>query len=135
MCVCVYIYISCSAASTDLPDPLSLPVSIVHRSREVFKPLSCISTGLLYTKSFSFLYLFQTFLLRNFSFFWDVLSIRKHVTILIKSRISQWNKKKKTCEAMKSGEIQHIKTSRYENMKFKWLLFFFLFFSFFTSLH
>ena len=34
---------SCHPASTDLPDPLSPPVSIVHRSREVFKATYCIS--------------------------------------------------------------------------------------------
>ena len=43
VCVCIYIYISssssCRAASTDLPDPLSPLISIVHRSREVFKAL------------------------------------------------------------------------------------------------
>ena len=36
------------AVSTDLPDPLSPPVSIVHCSREVFKFISCIGTVLLY---------------------------------------------------------------------------------------
>ena len=35
---------SCHSVSTDLPDPLSPPVSIVHRSREVFKATSCIVT-------------------------------------------------------------------------------------------
>ena len=38
---------SCRAARTDLPDPLSPPVSIVHRSREVFKAIYCIGTELL----------------------------------------------------------------------------------------
>ena len=42
---------SCHAASTDLPDPLSPPVSIVHRSREVFLAISCIGTELLYIGS------------------------------------------------------------------------------------
>ena len=42
---------SCRAASTDLPDPLSPPVSIVHCSQEVFKALSCIGTDLLYIGS------------------------------------------------------------------------------------
>ena len=39
---------SCRSASTDLPDALSLPISIVHRSREVFYAISCIATDLLY---------------------------------------------------------------------------------------
>ena len=39
---------SCRAASTDLPVPLSPPVSIIHRSREVFQDISCIGTVLLY---------------------------------------------------------------------------------------
>ena len=50
----IYIYISsssCRAASTDLPDPLSPPVSIVHCSWEVFKATSCIGTELLYIRS------------------------------------------------------------------------------------
>ena len=42
---------SCCADSSDLPDPLSPPVSIVHRSHEVFKATSCIRTGLLYIDS------------------------------------------------------------------------------------
>ena len=42
---------SCCAASTDLPDSLSLPVSIVHCSQEVFQAASCISTELLYIGS------------------------------------------------------------------------------------
>ena len=41
---------SCRTASTDLPDPLSPPVSI-HHSWEVFKAISCISTELLYIVS------------------------------------------------------------------------------------
>ena len=51
----IYIYISsllsCPAASMDLPDPLSPPVSIIHRSREVFQATSSISTKLLYLGS------------------------------------------------------------------------------------
>ena len=52
----IYIYVcisssSCRAASTDLPDPLSPPVSIVHRSREIFQATSCIGTELLYVGS------------------------------------------------------------------------------------
>ena len=35
----------------DLPDPLSPPVSIAHRSRRVFQATSCIGTELLYTGS------------------------------------------------------------------------------------
>ena len=42
---------SCCVASTDLPDPLSLSVSIVHRSREVFQAISCIGTEMLYIAS------------------------------------------------------------------------------------
>ena len=42
---------SCRAASRDLPDFLSPPVSIVHSSREVFKAISCIGTELLYIGS------------------------------------------------------------------------------------
>ena len=38
---------SCRTASTDLPDPLSLPISIVHCPRHVFQPISCIGTELL----------------------------------------------------------------------------------------
>ena len=41
----------CRTASTDLPDSHSLPVSIVHRSREVFQATSCIETELLYVGS------------------------------------------------------------------------------------
>ena len=37
---------SCRAASMDLPDPVSPPVSIVHRSREVLKAISFIDTEL-----------------------------------------------------------------------------------------
>ena len=51
--VCIYIYIyiyisssSCRAASTNFPDPLSPPVSIVHRFPEVFQAISCIGTEL-----------------------------------------------------------------------------------------
>ena len=39
---------SCHAISTDLPDPLPPPFSIVHRFRYVFKATSCIGTELLY---------------------------------------------------------------------------------------
>ena len=39
---------SCRATSTDLPNPLPLPFSIVHRSWWVFKATSCIGTDLLY---------------------------------------------------------------------------------------
>ena len=49
-----YIYLQSSsyhAVSTDLPGPLSPPVSIVHRSREVFKAPSCIGTEQLYIGS------------------------------------------------------------------------------------
>ena len=42
---------SCRAASMDLPDPLSLPLSIVHCSGEVFKAISCIIKELLYIGS------------------------------------------------------------------------------------
>ena len=42
---------SSHAANTDLPDPLSPPVSIVHRFWEVFQATSCISTELLYIGS------------------------------------------------------------------------------------
>ena len=42
---------SCHTASTDLPDPLSPPVSIVYRTREVFKAISSIGTKLLYIGS------------------------------------------------------------------------------------
>ena len=42
---------SCRTASTDLSDPFSPPVSIVHRSREVFQAISCIGTELLYIGS------------------------------------------------------------------------------------
>ena len=56
---CVYIYIytqsvtstSCRAASTELPDPLSQLVPIIHRPRDVFKATSCITTELLYIGS------------------------------------------------------------------------------------
>ena len=42
---------SCCTASTDLPNPLSPPVSIVHRSRQFFKATSCIGSELLYIGS------------------------------------------------------------------------------------
>ena len=35
----------------DLPDPLSPPVSIVHRPRDIFQTTSCIGTELLYIGS------------------------------------------------------------------------------------
>ena len=46
----IYIYMyspSCHAASTNLPDPLSPPVSIVHRCRQVLRATSRIGTELL----------------------------------------------------------------------------------------
>ena len=42
---------SCPAASTDLPDPHLLSISIIHCSQEVFKAISCIRTELLYIGS------------------------------------------------------------------------------------
>ena len=39
---------SCCTASTDLPDPISLPVSILHRFREVFQATPCIGIEVLY---------------------------------------------------------------------------------------
>ena len=42
---------SCRTARTDLLDPLSPPVSIAYRSREVFKATSCIGTELFYIGS------------------------------------------------------------------------------------
>ena len=42
---------SSRAASTDLPDPFSPLVSIVHHSREVFEATPCIDTELLYIGS------------------------------------------------------------------------------------
>ena len=47
VCVCVYIYIyisSCRAASTDIPDPLSPLLPIIHRLRQVFRVTSCVLT-------------------------------------------------------------------------------------------
>ena len=41
----------CHAACTDLPDPSSLPISIVYRFRGVFLATSCIGTELLYIGS------------------------------------------------------------------------------------
>ena len=49
-----YIYISsssCRAISTDISDPLSLPLSIVHRFRQVFRATPRIYTELLYVGS------------------------------------------------------------------------------------
>ena len=37
---------SCRTASTDVPDLLSPPISIVHRSQEIFQTTSCIGTEL-----------------------------------------------------------------------------------------
>ena len=37
--------------STDIPDPFSPPLSIVHRFRQVFRATSCIGTELLYVGS------------------------------------------------------------------------------------
>ena len=45
------------ATSTDFPDPLPPPVSIVHHSREVFQSPPCISTELLYVGSLWLSYL------------------------------------------------------------------------------
>ena len=42
---------SCRTVSTDLPDTLQPPVSIVHCSRKVFNAISSISTELLYIGS------------------------------------------------------------------------------------
>ena len=45
----IYIYISsCRTASMDLLDPLSPPISIVHRSWDVFKAIFSIGTDMLY---------------------------------------------------------------------------------------
>ena len=48
----LYIYISpsCHAARKDFTDSLSPPVSIVHRSRQVFQATSCIGTELWYIR-------------------------------------------------------------------------------------
>ena len=43
----IYIYISCHAASTDFPDPLSPLLPIVHRLWQVFRATSRILTQLL----------------------------------------------------------------------------------------
>ena len=58
---------SCHAASTDLPDPLSPPLSIVHRSGEVFKIISSIGTELLYIGSSWSSYIY--------SFMWSCLQL------------------------------------------------------------
>ena len=42
---------SCHATSMDFPELLSLPVSVVLRSRKVFQAISCISTERLYIGS------------------------------------------------------------------------------------
>ena len=47
----IYIYISCRAAMTDYPDPLSLPEFTVHRSRQVFQATSCTGTEMLWISS------------------------------------------------------------------------------------
>ena len=51
----IYIYISSSssyrAGSTDIPDPLSPLLPIVHRPRQVFRTTSCILTQLLNVRS------------------------------------------------------------------------------------
>ena len=46
-----YISSSCRAASTDLPDPLLPPVSIIHCSQDVFNAIYSIDTELLYRGS------------------------------------------------------------------------------------
>ena len=66
VCVCVCIYIfkitvkvnsfhsyisSCHAISMDISDPVLPPFSIVHRSKQVFRATSGISTELLYVVS------------------------------------------------------------------------------------
>ena len=51
MAIIIFISSLCRAASTDFPDPLSSPVSIVHHSREVFQATPYISTELLYIGS------------------------------------------------------------------------------------
>ena len=47
---------SSHATCMDLPNPLSPPVSIVHRSRQVFQAKSCIGTELLYIGRLTFAY-------------------------------------------------------------------------------
>ena len=51
----IYIYISssssCRAASTDIPDPVSPLLPIIHRLRQVFRVTSCVLTSLLYVSS------------------------------------------------------------------------------------
>ena len=47
----IYIYVSpslCHAVRTDLLDPFSPPVSIVHRFREGFQATTCMGTEMLY---------------------------------------------------------------------------------------
>ena len=39
-----YIYTLCRTASTDIPDPLSPHLPIIHRLRQVFRSTSCIHT-------------------------------------------------------------------------------------------
>ena len=51
MCILIIIYVSYRTANTDLPDPLSPAVSIVHCSWKIFKSTSCIGTELMYIGS------------------------------------------------------------------------------------
>ena len=53
MCVCIYIYIyisssSCRAISTDIPDPLLPPLSIIHCFQLVLRAASRVGRELLY---------------------------------------------------------------------------------------
>ena len=48
--ICI-LSLSCVSISTGIPDPLPPPISIIHRSRLVFKYTSCIGTDLLYVGS------------------------------------------------------------------------------------
>ena len=51
LCLSIYIYIyisSCHAINTEIPDPLSPPLFIVHHFRQVFRVTTCIYTELLY---------------------------------------------------------------------------------------
>ena len=51
--MCIYTSSSsCHAASTHLPDPLLLPVSIVHHTQEVLQATFCIGTDLTYTATY-----------------------------------------------------------------------------------
>ena len=52
MYIYIYIYISsCYAISTDIPDPLSSPLPIVHCFRQVLRATSRIATELPYVGS------------------------------------------------------------------------------------